>query len=271
MNGSMQSLLVRDSASRLWIVKMRSDHQGPNALANEFLGTSLCQALGLPVPEVRGIQLTRAFFADKRTWFETNTGKERPKEGLHFASRYFPESTGKEVVDFLPATVRPFLKNRDDCLGIFLFDVWAMHTDYRQALFFADQGSMHMIFIDHGHLFGGPFWSKVEPFFGNRMMQSFAVQDAARAGTVDAWIDRMHQVLPSTLQTAISRVPTHWYAGDIQRLHTMLRKRLQLMPTLAASALQSTRLRVQSGLAFEQRLADSPIRVMSTGGAEHWF
>lgn len=271
MGGNAQSLLVRDNANQFWIVKLKSHLQGPNALANELLGTRLLSALDLPTPKVKPIHISGRFFDDERTWFNTVIGCERPSDAIHFASRFVPDSSGREVVEFLPPTLRGLLINRDDCLGIFLFDLWAMHTDARQALYYESEGRLKMLFIDHGHIFGGPNWADRQYFIDGRMLQKFAAQDFFQHDAANRWITKMQRVLPSALETAIKDIPTNWYSGDIDALQRTFLKRLSNLFLVASDAVHTVRIRAEVMLAAEQRRADSPLRILSNRGTEHWL
>ncbi|MCU1248987.1 MAG: hypothetical protein JWQ49_2016, partial [Edaphobacter sp.] len=51
MKGGSQSILVQCDDNRFYVVKMAGNPQGSNILANEFLGSVIARAVGLPVAE----------------------------------------------------------------------------------------------------------------------------------------------------------------------------------------------------------------------------
>ena len=57
MKGGSQSILVQCDDNRFYVVKMAGNPQGSNILANEFLGSVIAHAVGLPVAECRVIRL----------------------------------------------------------------------------------------------------------------------------------------------------------------------------------------------------------------------
>lgn len=271
MNGSSQSLLVRDRQRRLWVVKLNDASQRENTLANEFLGTHLCKAIGLPVPDVKVIEIADSFFDDSRTWLRAPAGSGRPAGGLHFASRFFPEMSGTEAIEFLLPGLRSSFRAHGACLGMLLFDAWAMHADARQALFFAGDAGMHAIFIDHGDLFGGADWTSKGRFLGGSTLHQFALQEYERDGSAIRWITRMQERLPKAFEEAAAGVPKDWYIQDIQGLQQRFIGRLQSLPEIVAEAVQSARSQIEVVLASEQRRADSQIRVLSQRGADLWL
>ena len=83
MKGGSQSILVQCDDNRFYVVKMAGNPQGSNILANEFLGSVIAHAVGLPVAECRVIRLSDHFIdSDPEMWFELSSGRKRPEAGL---------------------------------------------------------------------------------------------------------------------------------------------------------------------------------------------
>jgi hypothetical protein len=61
MKGGSQAILVQCDDDRFYIVKMGGNPQGPNVMANEFLGSVIAGAVGLPVAESMAIHLSDHF------------------------------------------------------------------------------------------------------------------------------------------------------------------------------------------------------------------
>ena len=273
MEGCSESLLVRDSADHLWIIKLNNHLSRFNSLANELLGNALCRAVGLPVPEARIVEISDVFLDDQRTWFSGSLSLERPKPGLHFASRFLPDSTGREAVGFLPPALRSRLRNRSDCLGIFIFDRWAWHTDSRQALYFVNNGRVEMTFIDNDQLFGGPDWSSTHHYRGGggRMIDMFAIEEWDCGREFDSWVNRLQRILPSAFEAAVAQIPPTWYSGDLNALLQKFIGRLRRLDVIAAVALEAARSKRDMFFAADQRLADVPIRILSQHGDHSWL
>ncbi|WP_353072156.1 HipA family kinase [Tunturiibacter gelidoferens] len=87
MKGGSQSILVQCDDNRFYVVKMAGNPQGPNVVANEFLGSVIAGAVGLPVAESMLIHLSDHFIdSDPDIWFELPSERKRPDAGLHFGS-----------------------------------------------------------------------------------------------------------------------------------------------------------------------------------------
>jgi hypothetical protein len=119
----------------------------------------------------------------------------------------------------------------DDFLGIHIFDLWTNHCDHRQSLFTTGDGnaSFRAVFIDNGHLFGGPKW-KLE----SRLGESFYLDKRFHpnewpADTVENWIARFEAKCSSALFDIIPHVPRYWYSEDMNLVVESLVRRLGLL------------------------------------------
>lgn len=245
MSGSAQSLLVRDAVDQLWILKPKSDLQGANALGNDFLGSELCRSIGLPVPDYKIVDVNESFCNDPRVWLKTPTGGTQIVPGFHFASRYAPDVLGRDVVEFIRPSSGLTVRNISDCLGIFIFDVWAMHADSRQALFDCHEGGLNATFFDHSHLFGGPSGLTTDHFIDGRLLQQLALFSYARGDCHETLILNMENAFPEALMCALARVPKEWFSTDHEDLIAMLLRRLEQLRFLIAAAFSALRKRLR--------------------------
>jgi hypothetical protein len=61
MNGTAQSFLVGASDGKIYVLKLKNDPQGPNALFNEALGSVLAKSMGLAIPAWSPIRVDEQF------------------------------------------------------------------------------------------------------------------------------------------------------------------------------------------------------------------
>jgi hypothetical protein len=122
------------------------------------MGTELYRAFGLPVANWRPLRVTKSFL-DKHwvLWSKTPSGgRPRPPIGLCFGSRFL-EGSGDLLFEYLSGSQIHRVNNRRAFGLAWLLDVCASNSDGRQAIFRQDpDGALTGIFIDHGHMFGGP-------------------------------------------------------------------------------------------------------------------
>lgn len=270
LNGSAQSILVEDQNSQLWVVKPKSDLQGPNALANELIGSTLSKSIGLPVPEHKIMFVDEKFCSDPRVTLRTRSGPTAIVPGLHFASRFIPDLTGKDAFEFVPLALRSSIRGTSHCLGMFIFDVWAMHADSRQALFSLEGSELYPTFFDHSHLFGGPAGRTTKPFIDGRLLQTIALESFKEGGLHEQVIQRMEDVLPHALHEVLSRIPVNWFSGELNMLEVSLLHRLHSLRPLVNLAFAALEFRIREIGERNQVASQAACRIVPHRGIREW-
>jgi hypothetical protein len=230
MKGGSQSILVQCDDNRFYVVKMAGNPQGSNILANEFLGSVIAHAVGLPVAECRVIRLSDHFIdSDPEMWFELSSGRKRPEAGLHFGSLLVghPSGCGRPS-EYISRSKINTITNRDAFLGMYVLDVWANQQDNRQAVLLRQplDGTQEVFFIDHGHMFGGSEWNFEERPGVAFHLESSIYKDLWNDDVVFSWISHFRTVVPEVLSCVTSIVPSPWYNGDLRSLLSELIHRL---------------------------------------------
>ena len=129
MTKCSQSIFVQANDGKYYVVKMAGNPQGTNTLANEYVGSFVAKAVGLPVVQPRGIFLSDSFI-DKHPylWFELPFGVRRPEDGVHFGSLLIGQPSGAErPTEYISPSRIDRITNREAFLGMYLLDVWANH------------------------------------------------------------------------------------------------------------------------------------------------
>jgi hypothetical protein len=245
MRGGSQPALIRCDDGKLYVVKFFNNLQGPSVLANEVLGNELLRTFDLPTPQWKAIFLSNNFVKEKAgMYFETHSGNSSIESGLHFGSEFLGGVKTGQVYEWLPSGFRNRITNPDDFLGIHVFDVWANHCDHRQSLFTTDDGnaSFRAVFVDNGHLFGGPDWKLT-----SRPGESLSLDTGFHPSewpedAVEKWIVRLETKISSSLCDIISNVPRYWYSDDINSVVESLVQRMSILRPLLAA--EKTRRRI---------------------------
>jgi hypothetical protein len=269
MKGGSQSILVQCDDNRFYVVKMAGNPQGSNVLANEFLGTVIADAVGLPVAEGKLIHLSDYFIdSEPEMWFELSSGRKRPNTGLHFGSLLVGQPSGPErPSEYICRSRVNTIANRDAFLGMYLLDVWANHQDNRQAVLLRRpwDDTQEIFFIDHGHMFGGSEWSFQERPGVALHLESSIYTDLWDDDIVFSWISHFQTVLPDVLSRAASVIPSQWYNGDLGSLLDGLIHRLSVLAELVERDARTSRYLVeQNGEDDTLRLSDSRIHKLGT-------
>jgi len=246
MKGGSQSILVRANDGRHYVVKLMDNPGGPNVLANEYMGSLLAKALGLPVAEGKGICLSDSFIdGHPDLWFELPSGVRRPNQGMHFGSLLVGQTSGADrPTEYISPSRVNMITNREAFLGMYLLDVWANHQDNRQAIFRRNStNELEVCFIDHGHMFGGPEWN----FQGNQGNPGSALHlelavytDLWHDEQVAFWISRFQTMIPELLPSVVAPLASEWYSGNLSELLSSLTDRLLHLPELVQAGVERT-------------------------------
>jgi hypothetical protein len=137
-----------------------------------------------------------------------------------------PSSKGR-LYSYLPDLFIDRVENRSAFLGALVFDIFAGSLDRREAVYVENHvtRTFKAVFIDNGHLFGGPHWSFLpgakSPFCLQRELYSEPFDSAA----IDFWISVIEKAVPEVLPNLLRTVPKQWYRGEIGRLQDTLLRR----------------------------------------------
>ncbi len=243
MRGGSQSRLVECDDGKLYILKTHPSPQGPNVLANDALGTTIMHGLGFSVPKWRPIRINlKALRHFPELLMEAEGERVLPSCGDHFGSEFLG-GPGYTTFDFIPGSAWDKVRNLEEFLSVSLFDIWAGHRDDRQCVFWkkSTDTRYRAMFLDNGHLFGGPSWQQLSAYRGlNSMgMNTSSLNTSHIEGTL-ALFDRR---VPQLLKDAIPTIPRGWYQGDINSLHVHLLLRLKNLRRLLADGLDKYRTR----------------------------
>jgi hypothetical protein len=232
MPGGTQSRLALCDDGIQYIIKCPNNPQGPNGLANEFIAARLMSAVGLPLPPSRAVK----YNFDHKCVFELDHQdilEERACD-LHFASELVMPSPGGRLYSFLPSSFISRIENRDMFLGAFVFDIWAGSTDVRQAVYVQnhDTKTFKAVFIDNGHLFGGPHW-KFSLKAGTAIcLEKDVYANLFNPEAIEAWIFQIETKVSELLPELMKTVPPQWYKGDIDHLLETLLSRARSLRSL---------------------------------------
>jgi hypothetical protein len=213
LRGGSQPILAQASDGFLYVVKFANNLQGPNLLFNESAGSELYRSCGLPVPEWTPLRASDSFL-DKNPdcWMETPEGRLRPASGLCFGSRFLG-GNGKRLFEILSGSMYKRVRNQASFWLAWLVDVCAEHVDNRQAIFVENaERSLDAYFVDHGHLFGGPY-ADLKRRFGASRYLDHRVYGQIPAETLLDFQGVLHALDADRLRRRIEAIPSEW--GDM--------------------------------------------------------
>jgi hypothetical protein len=155
--GTSEAFLAKATDGFQYIVKFSTPIRQPNLPFNEAAGTELYRMAHLTTPGWRPLRITESFLdRNRRCWLHPSGGFMPPPAGLCFGSCYLGGGAIR-TYQLLPGHAYVRVRNRDDFWLAWLLDVCARHADNRQAVFCQGLDARFCaVFIDHGHMFGGP-------------------------------------------------------------------------------------------------------------------
>jgi hypothetical protein len=214
MRGGSQSVLVGASDGKFYVLKLKNNPQGPNTLFNEAFGAILAQHLELPVPKWSPVHLGSHFIErNPDLSFTLPNGICAPSPGLHFGSEFVSGARGDEVYEIVPHQWMERIRNPQVFIGMMFLDIWTEHVDRRQALFVERSGSriLEAIFVDHGHMFGGPFGSdRLKNARGCLYSHQNVYRRAFESADIHTWPSRIESLSETMLRAMMNVIPCEW-------------------------------------------------------------
>ena len=171
LRGGSQPFLALASDQLRYVVKFANNLQGPNLPFNEAMGNELYTECGLSVPSWKALSVTDSFLdRNPDCWIQTPKGRLRPNSGLCFSSHFLGDD-GKPLLEILPGTSFQRIRDPEAFWLAWLIDACAVHTDGRQAIFEEEaDGWLVAYFVDHGHMFNGPYGNEHAKFQKSRYL-----------------------------------------------------------------------------------------------------
>ena len=231
LRGGAQSKLLYASDGNLYVVKFQNNPQGKRVLANELLATNFARALGLPVPAFEVIDVPQELIEatpELRIDFARHSLPCLP--GRQFGSRYvLPSLAAGQVLDAVPRSLLPKIRNLDAFLGMLVFDIWTFNSDNRQGVFYKShsQRKYTVAFIDHGYCFNALKWNFRDAALWGIYADPHVYASVEGWDSFEPWLSRIENLDETFLWSCAAAVPLEWYedAPGMMRLIERLAKR----------------------------------------------
>jgi hypothetical protein len=247
MRGGSQAHLLRASDNQFYVTKFRNNPQHIRILANEYLGTRFGTSLGLPMPEVRLIDVSEWLIHHSPELTIETAGMCVPcASGFQLGSRYVADPQQARVFDYMPESMLQTIVNLEDFPRVLVFDKWTGNCDGRQAVFVKQSTDRfyRAVFIDQGYCFNSGEWD-----FPDSPLRGIFARNSVYEG-VTGWesfepvLYRVEQIDLADLWNIVREIPQEWYQHDTEgmsRLAEALHKRQALVRDLITSFRTSTR------------------------------
>lgn len=210
--GKSKPHLIQCSDGQHYLIKFKNNPQGNRALVNDYVVSHLGLLLGLPIPPVSYIPISKSFI-QSCPLFE----KYDFVPGNQFASLYIDGCTGRSKEDPFPARDR--ILNHAIIPGILLFDLWVSNQDrWKNNILFkpVKGGKFHLYLIDHGDCFpGGKNWTletlgKYPNLKKLRSVHQWCLEQVKNSQEVYHFLNQIEKVSREQLETILYSIPSDW-------------------------------------------------------------
>lgn len=197
----------------------RGSRQAAVELSNEILSCWLGNKIGLPMDMWRTYRHGGAghLALEPGLWFNEYKPCVWPVLRSCYAVWRPPEMGTTECYEMIPSKWQARVRNREDFIGMVLFDVWAGAQRYRQALYVGGpNGRLHALFLSHGKMFHALSYAgniQVSQQLSNLKILIAAHRQALSSWSESAvirWAHKLKLLHGNTLEQILDYSRTEW-------------------------------------------------------------
>lgn len=216
MKGGSQSMLFDCDDGKSYVVKF---NDGTKNVANEFVGSEIALALGLPAPRHALVEINQGLIDADPELKQRNI-----KPGIHHGTVFEPTALDLDARGLDPRTIT--LENAKDVSGVIAFDNLMINTDRNNSgnnLFFqASSTSYTYMMCDYNCIFTGNSWTAptlassvtfpnlvpVHPILANTITGATQFEDA---------LTRIEGLQTGSTVTIVNNIPQTWTISSAER------------------------------------------------------
>jgi hypothetical protein len=247
MRGGAQAHLLRASDNHFYVTKFQNNPQTVRILANEYLATKLGEALGLPMPEVRIIEVFEWLIQNSpELTIDLGSGSVPCTSGSQLGSQYVADPLEATVLDYLPEAMLTRIANWRDFPRVLAFDKWTGNSDGRQAVFVKQpqERRYRAVFIDQGYCFNAGEWNFSDSPLRGAFARNSAYERVRGWEDFEPTLSLIEQIDQEIISSIAREIPSEWYehnSDSLSRLITSLYQRRSTVRNLITSFRNSTR------------------------------
>lgn len=238
--GGAQSWLVEADDGHAYVLKLTNNPQHSRILINEWISAALLETIGVTIPAVALIHISRDFQSRfPRLGPQIHGARGDVPTGYHFGSQYCGMNPTSQELLQLPSALIPMVSNIDHFIGRLAFDKWVGNVDSPQAVYSFKPRDPYLcvtaVMIDHGFTFGGKAWQFRDAPLQGLYYQSAVYANVQGIGSFGSWLERIERVPESYFQGVVDTLPFSWLGEQrsaLSRMVELLMKRRATIPTL---------------------------------------
>jgi hypothetical protein len=230
------------------VTKFQNNPQHIRVLANEMLATELGLKIGLPLPGVRVIEVSK--------WLIEHTPELRIKlagavipcrYGKQLGSLYGGSENCGLMFDYLPGELLKRVRNLADFARVLVLDKWTSNCDGRQVVFCRETPKSRWYtatFIDQGYCFNAGEWTFPDYPLRGVHANNCVYESVTGWETFEPALTQAESMDTGSIWKCTAEIPEEWYEGDragLARLVEELSKRRAIIRKLIAGFRASSR------------------------------
>jgi hypothetical protein len=265
MRGGAQAHLLRASDNHFYVTKFQNNPQAVRILANEYLATKLGKFLGLPMPEVKAIEVSGWLIENNPDLkIDLGMGAVPCASGLQLGSRYVAGPLEAIVFDYLPEAMLTRIANWQDFARVLAFDKWTGNCDGRQSVFVKQprERRYRAVFIDQGHCFNAGEWNFPDSPLRGVFARNSVYERVTGWEVFEPTLSLIEQIELSAIWGIAREIPSEWYqdhAEGLDRLVKTLYARRFLVRDLITAFRNSSRSPFPNWTAVEGQRANQKL------------
>jgi hypothetical protein len=216
---------MRCSDGHLYVVKFQSNPQHRRVLVNEMVVTRIAHLLGLPVPSAQVVEVSgRLIQHSPEMTIQLGRHTQPLDAGRHFGSRHLLPSCEGPMLDWIPESLIPLVRNLATFAGMLALDKWTCNCDKRQAIFWkrARERRYTAYYVDHGYCFNAGDWTFPDSPLRGAYPWNEVYEGVRGWESFEPWLSGIEQMDPSMIHACADGVPPEWYSGDSNAMSKML-------------------------------------------------
>lgn len=200
-----------------FVVKFRNNPQHVRILANELLAYKLAEFVGVPVPQVEQVDVSKALVEGtpelRMEGVVVEGGSaESCATGRQIGSRFPGNPRYTPVFDWVPDDTLAELENREAFKATLVFDQWLCNTDQRQTIYYRNPKTRlyRALMIDQGYCFNDGHWNFPDAPMWGLYLRRCVYEDVKGWDDFEPWLTRIEQMDPNVIERFFLDVPRGW-------------------------------------------------------------
>ena len=234
------TFVVEGDDGELYHVRLTRQEEQRGVYANTWICGIAALAIGLPINPQRTVILPSRVIRDLPQGASPNQAEIAIGDSTTVLADLIagPRIGPLRTFSFLPQCSVKYVKNKQDLMGMYLFDIWVERGVARNMLFnrVGRTREIRATFVNDGSVLAGQHCSRQAVLDSLYRQPRTLYEGMWSHGQAVLWLDRFRRAIPEALTSAVSSMPAVWRShGDHVTLCRHLTERLESLEKLAVA------------------------------------